>query len=273
MHNDSTRRGAMGLKYLDGKQWANITRDERFFCLQLYNRIIEMGTSEFVRHLRDDYGCDANPDTDWELGFEVCFYRDLWQHRGRRGDLYSPKRTFDLALFSDEAIIVIEAKAQQAFDDDQLLTFVRDREQILKETEVGHVFVMGLCSSKHPPSPAAQRSFDGTIMTWGGLARHFDDDPHLYRADDIYDASAFDSFGRNNQGGYMTGLALVAAFERGERFFVGRNRGLLGPIFAEDIASGSWRTQKYETNRDATLLPNSNWFLLEQFVRRVNGGT
>ena len=100
-------------------------------------------------------------DADWELAFEVCFYRDLWQHRGDRGELYSPKRTFDLALFSDHAIIVIEAKAQQGLHDDQLTTFARDRAQIAKETGVQSVFIMGLCSSKHTPSRTAIQRFDG----------------------------------------------------------------------------------------------------------------
>ena len=36
---------------------------------------------------------------EWEPAFEACFYRDIWQLRGREGELYSPKRTFDLCLF------------------------------------------------------------------------------------------------------------------------------------------------------------------------------
>lgn len=260
----------MGLTYLNGKRWADVTREERYFCMHLYNRIVAAGVAAFVRNLRDSYGCAANADADWELAFEVCFYRDLWQHRGRRGELYSPKRTFDLALFSDHAIIAIEAKAQQGFDDDQLTIFARDRVQIAKETGVQSVFIMGLCSSKHTPSRTAIQCFDGKIMTWAALAAFFQDDAQLRRADAIYEPSSFSSFGRNNEAGHATGMELLAAFERGERFFVGRGKGGLGgTLFAQDIATGGWRTQKYETNRVATIPPNANWFSLADFVRRV----
>jgi hypothetical protein len=118
-------------------------------------------------------------------------------------------------LFSDDAIIVIEAKAQQGFDEEQLETFSRDSAQIAVETGVGRVVLMGLCSSKHTPSTSAAECFEGRILTWADLARFFGDDPQLRRADDIYELSAFSSFGLNNTGGHMTGAELLAAYGQG----------------------------------------------------------
>ena len=107
-------------------------------------------------------------------------------------------------------------------------------------------------------------------MTWTALAAFFQDDAQLRRADAIYELSSFSSFGRNNEAGHATGAELLAAFERGQRFFVGRGKGGLGgTLFAQDIAAGGWRTQKYETNRVVTAPPNVNWFSLADFVRRV----
>lgn len=260
----------MGLKYLDGKRWADVTREERVFCMHLHNRIVAAGTQKFVQYLRDEVKCSVNPGAGWEIAFEACFYRDLWQHRGRQGDLYSPKRTFDLALFSDEKIVVIEAKAQQAFDDEQLGSFCRDRERIRTETGVGDVLLIGLCSSKCEPSKMANDCFDHKIIRWADLARHFGNDANLQRADDIYEPGTFSSFGRNNAGGHMSGTALLAAFHRGEQFLVGRGEGgLNGPLFTEDVATGRWKTQQYESNPDETSPFNRNWFSLADFASRV----
>lgn len=52
-------------------------------------------------------------DGDWDLGYEVCLYRDvLWQKGGLSavGLELPPKRTFDLCLFGERALVVIEAK-------------------------------------------------------------------------------------------------------------------------------------------------------------------
>lgn len=221
-------------------------------------------------YLRDKLGCDLDPGANWEVAFEACFYRDLWYHGGRKGELYSPKRTFDLALFSDDAIVVIEAKAQQAFDSEQLQTFCADREAIRAVTDGCEVLLVGLCSSKHEPSDEAEQCFDGKIVTWAALAEHFGNDVDLQRADHIYEPGAFSSFGQNNAGGHMSGAELLAAFRRGERFLVGRAKGGLdGPLLAEDVATGRWKTQKYETNSDEEEPPNRNWFWLADFAVRV----
>jgi hypothetical protein len=57
----------LGLTYLNGKRWADVTREERYFCMHLYNRIVAAGVPAFVRDLRDSYGCAVNADADWEL--------------------------------------------------------------------------------------------------------------------------------------------------------------------------------------------------------------
>ena len=95
----------MGWNYLDGMTWAEVTRDERYFCQQLFAVVQRRGVKEFVELLNQITGLSLPVDVEWELGYKVCFYRDLWQLRGGKGQLYSPKRTFDLCLFSQRQII------------------------------------------------------------------------------------------------------------------------------------------------------------------------
>ena len=61
-------------------------------------------------------------DGDWDLGYEVCFYRDLsWPcQKTAHQDGYAAKRTFDLCLFGEKAIIIIEAKVFQRFEADKI---------------------------------------------------------------------------------------------------------------------------------------------------------
>lgn len=260
----------MGFKYLNGRLWAEVTREERFFCQHLFELIRQHGPSAFIGHVNKVSRMSLPTQCEWEPAFEVCFYRDLWQLRGCAGGLFSPKRTFDLCLFSDEAVLIIEAKAQQSFDADQLSSFAADKQQVRKETGVANVVVLGLASSAYDPPPTVAATFDGKLLTWRGLSSLYHDDAILLRADNLYDAKQNGTWGKNNDGGNMTGEELLAAYRRGERFFVGRGGGIDGPRLIQDVSTGKWKTQTCETSR-AAFPPNRNWFELAAFARLVSG--
>lgn len=262
----------MGLRYLNGLTWDQVTRDERFFCQRLFSRILQNGIPHFLDYLNRKHQATLDPAANWELAYEACFYRDLWHLRGSTGVLYSPKRTFDLCLFSDMTIVVIEAKADQSFDDAQLRSFQRDKDQIKAETGVSRVLLAGLVSSRYTPSPVVRAFFDGPFLTWREITALYANDPILARADALYTPSATWNTGRNNTHGKLSGAQLMLAHQRGEVFFVGRENGLTGRALAKDVESDTWRTQKYETNRNTTEPPNTNWFLLSDFARRIEGG-
>ena len=114
-----------GLSWLDGKSWWETSRDERYFCAELFF-LARQDLPAFVRHLNNKHAADMDPNANWELAYEAVFYRDVWHARGGEGMPFSYKRTFDLALFSDEDILIIEAKAQQGFKGDQLEDFKLD---------------------------------------------------------------------------------------------------------------------------------------------------
>jgi len=88
----------MGYSYLNGKNWLKVTREERLFCSYLYHDIIGV-EKEFVVWLNaqpDDKTLNLPPQDDWEIGYEVCFYRDFLRvikGESVNDSKYSPKRT------------------------------------------------------------------------------------------------------------------------------------------------------------------------------------
>ena len=258
----------MGFSYLDGKNWAEVTREERFFCQHLYGLLVKCGASRILSHIGDRVGTALRQDVEWEPAFEVCFYRDLGYLRGERGEYYSPKRTFDLCLFSEDMIVILEAKAQQRFEPKQMESFRGDREHVEKITGVDTALLCGLISSKYNPPHSIVETFDGPLLTWRELADIFDGDKVLERADEVYDLEELGTWGKNNDGGYFSGRQLIEAHRRGDSFCVGRKGGLHGQEFRSDLLSGDWMTRNYETTAKHSP-PNSNWFPLSDFVREV----
>ena len=176
----------MKLAYLNGHSWADVTREERFFCAHLFLLIRSTGVKKFVAYLNQHSKLSARLDEDaeWEVAYEVCFYRDFHRHRGSKNTA-SAKRTFDLALFSAHEIVIIEAKAQQGFNCDQLRAMKRDKAAVSKRTKA-RVQLWGLASSKYRPRSSTLDYFDGDCLRWDDLAKHYDGDHTLQRADEIY---------------------------------------------------------------------------------------
>jgi hypothetical protein len=262
----------MGFNYLGGKRWSQVTRDERFFCQRLYELVNTEPVGEFAQYMSDQLDLELPVHEEWEIGFEVCFYRDLWQHRGREGALYSPKRTFDLCLFAESAIVIIEAKAAGGFDPDQNETFKRDVEEVRRLTGVGDVYLVCLCSSKCENDKSSKETFGRRGLHWDQLAQRYNGDEILQRANGIYVKSQpFSSRGPYSDK-RLSGAALLEAFQGGAEWWVGRGGGgISGKLFLEDIRVGRWKTQVYEVNTTADSPPSPNYFSLAQFVRAVEG--
>ena len=141
----------MGFTYLNGENWLDVTREERLFCACLYWDI-KGKEKDFVLWLNENKELKLKVSDTWEAGYEACFYRDLLKLKGKpvRGSGYSQKRTFDLCLFSEDAIVIIEAKVQQMFDESQVKVFEKDRHDIRRITgENIEVLVVALASSKY----------------------------------------------------------------------------------------------------------------------------
>jgi hypothetical protein len=263
----------MGFKYFQGKRWSKITRDERFFCQRLYELINNETPKKFVKYLCSDYGLDVPVDGEWEVGYEVCFYRDLWQYRGRPGELFSPKRTFDLCLFGEKAIVIIEAKAAEGFDYNQNIAFMRDIDEVAKLTQVESIApvvkLVGLCSSRYKTGDEVAETFKGLVLNWKDLAARYDGDEILLRADNVYEQrEPFSKSGRRSTAKH-TGADLLKAFRGGVSWWVGRSGGINGAKFQSDLKTGQWQIQQYEVNTQDDQQPSRNYFSLVDFVKAV----
>lgn len=165
----------MGYAYLNQKNWSDITRDERFFCAHLYFEMLS-NIKPFLNLLLNNKVIDSESvkATAWEVAFEVCFYRDFIYKLGFKGEHeigktpyhHLGKRTFDLCLFSDQQIIIIEAKAQQGFDTKQMEYFKSDLETV--KQLVGkdiNIKLIGLAAAKYRPKEETKKNFTA-ILNW-----------------------------------------------------------------------------------------------------------
>jgi hypothetical protein len=177
----------MNFKFLKGKSWAEVTRDERYFNYELVSDI-RKNKVPFFKLL----GIKDEKKFDVEL--EVCFYRDLLKSYNIE-NIFSPKRTFDIALFSDDEIYIVETKAQQGFSKKQLKNFLKDKNDIKilfnkinseenKSLKVPNVFICCIISSRYKPSQNTEKTFH-KIIYWKDIHKLYKKD--IYdRADNIY---------------------------------------------------------------------------------------
>jgi len=166
----------MSYYYLNNKNWSEITRDERTFCMYLFSAFRDNPDKliQLIEQTESPYkGFINNLQTTgkkWELGFEVCFYRDLLYENGIRIKKDAKqieekthikdankliKRTFDLCLFSEDEIILIEAKSNESYTSAQFADFENDRfhiQEIFKFLNIANppkVYFVALASSKY----------------------------------------------------------------------------------------------------------------------------
>jgi len=184
----------MGFAYLNQKNWSDITREERFFCAHLYFELLK-NITPFLKLLAGNKIIKETLAVEnlWEIGFEVCFYRDFiykigfnGQHEiGKTPYHHLGKRTFDLCLFSEKQIIIIEAKAQQGFDTKQLESFKSDIEtvrQLLGENI--DIKLIGLVAARYRPKEETKKNF-ASIFNWQQLYECYKNDLFL-KAEDTF---------------------------------------------------------------------------------------
>lgn len=186
----------MGFSYLNGKNWKDVSREERYFCALLYEHI-RHEPQAFVKWLNDTMGTSYNPEVEWEIGYEVCLYRDVFKLRGASIQIsdYPNKRTFDFCLFSEDQLVIIEAKVQQGFESKQMDSLME--EKILIRRLFGQeirIDLAALASSNYlhnlqiygrQTRASFEQVFSGREFSWKQLAEEYDE-PAFKRADALY---------------------------------------------------------------------------------------
>jgi len=160
--------------YLNGKIWDEITREERFFCAELFYEL-KNNIKPFLDKVK--------LNQEYEVGFEVCFYRDiLKEYEIKNNGCFSQKRTFDLVLFSNEKIIIFEMKSHQKFRTKQLndikddpckikCLFERINEEKKLKLDIPKVELWAIISSKYAPclEEETKKIFKDNIIYWEEL--------------------------------------------------------------------------------------------------------
>lgn len=181
----------MGFTYLGDKSWLDITREERLFCSYLYHDLI--GREKWFISWLDELEPQLKlpSEDEWEIGYEVCFYRDLLtaNHEPVKDSEFPQKRTFDLCLFSKDLMVIIEAKVQQGFSRKQVKEFIDDKDKYIHKLigPTPKIKLISLVSSwYYPRDEKVKAAFDATI-TWKQLSEIFNENKDVYQqADDIY---------------------------------------------------------------------------------------
>ena len=183
------------ISYLKNKAWNDeISRTEKLFCAELFFLLKErenlLKFIKFIEKIRLEMG---DYYVDYDVGYEVAFYRDfskINEFTDKEKSKYSLHRTFDLALFSEKNIYIIEAKAQQGFNNKQLKYFKKDKKkvpEILKKTNHEanvEVHLLALISSKYTLKLETEGIFD-KIITWKELYELYNKEI-FNKADEIY---------------------------------------------------------------------------------------
>lgn len=186
----------MSLNILQGKSWWEISRDERYFCAELF-RSASVDISKFVRAIACHSKITMAENENWEMAVEVCFYRDF----SRVVDIseieggFSQKRTFDICLFSETQVIIIEAKANQSMPPLEASQAREDKVSVKEIFRKGadrdvDVVLLALVSSRYKQGHDKNsmlrplEAFDG-VVTWKELETVYGN-RIFERADSLY---------------------------------------------------------------------------------------
>ncbi|PRX28910.1 hypothetical protein BX659_11123 [Orenia metallireducens] len=184
--------------YLEEKKWSDISREERFFVSELYHDF-KRDKEQCLSFIKENIIGDNKTDViniisdveNVEVAFEVCLYRDLYKYLGKsiQKSIFPQKRTFDLCIFTEKGILIIEAKANQGYDGEQLLDIQEDRDIFLKEIFKDKdikIAIISIHSGKYNPHRPTLEYFDG-YLTWEQISNRYIDNKAIYqRANNIY---------------------------------------------------------------------------------------
>ena len=187
--------------------WLDVSREERLFCAHLYEFLRKNGNcvkfldSLDVASKEVEVSQDALREDNYEVGYEVCFYRDLSRAHYKRelvskGGEFPPKRTFDFCLFGEKHIVIVEAKAHSRFNSKQLEWLGCEKKKIKRlfkklgvESQDVEIVIVCLASSKlfcgeHPQQEKhTQKVKDHCdfLTTWKSLSQLDNNGPEFSR--------------------------------------------------------------------------------------------
>lgn len=265
--------------------WLPLNRKERYYTGTVLPMLV---ASDGFAHLHRFLGLCGLPevtiDKSLEMTRELAFYteygfaesvftdtdKQVWP------DLVDAD-TPDVVIAGPDWLVAVEAKMfhnpnasalQAQMDRQAKLVGYWATSRSLDPARVRHVLLL--------PEPLAERvgSLRYPVVTWEQVLQRYDVVGPRYWARALAVALARHpelqsrlGTGGKNADEVLTGEAIVAAHAEGSNQFdyIGRSGGLTGTLFTADIASGAWRTVRYEV-RQGALPGNRNWFPMSDFI-------
>ncbi|WP_157119091.1 hypothetical protein [Azohydromonas lata] len=169
-------------------KWSDNTREERYFTAVLFGALV-LEPEPFWALLRPHLGIAESVKVK-DIGYEVCMLRDL-AHK-KFINRYTPleKQTFDLVFtLSNDALVLIEAKAHQCFSLNQIENMVKAKSILLESEKLGisQVHLAGIHSARYNPINVRTNFKEMALVTWAQLATAYPAlSNQLQRADEIY---------------------------------------------------------------------------------------
>ena len=201
-------------------------------------------------------------------------------------DVPKSKETPDLVVLITEPekiLIVVEAKMYSSSDSFSLAKQMDDQKKIINSIKKTlsinekNIFHIGLVPSKMITKSVMNKY---NIVYWEEILNAYRDilvndyffnvlDLALEKYDILVSKNVYGSTYGKNMDVKLSGLEIVKLHKEGKRFWVGRNRGLHGPEFQNDVRTGNWEKFEYEVNITASNPPNHNWFSSAEFINAV----
>lgn len=166
----------MGHKWLDGKNWKDVTRTERYFVWKLAS-VIETNPVKFLRWINEntDLGIGKlingrHKPANFEVATDVRFFNDYRRFANANPAMANhpglDNSELDLVVFSPKVIVVFEAKSYGRFEGENgQLVQTRDRLPKIRDITDCKVEFVGIYSSKYSPKKKTLAPLSGSV-TW-----------------------------------------------------------------------------------------------------------
>lgn len=263
-----------------------LNRKERYYTGTVLPMIVASDGFSHLHRLLDLCDLDIQPFNDANLdGLQkIAFYteysfvesRYTTIDKARFPNAPTDADTPDIVIVGEDWLLAIEAKMfhnplpgalNHQMERQRVLVEYWTRMLNLRRDRVRHVLLL--------PQALPVKGVTFPIVTWEQVLQAYRVPAPAYWTAML--ATALDRYGDlvsapitfgGNKDADLTGQQIVHAHAEGtlEFRYMGRNGGLHGSALGEDIASGNWRTRRYEVRREP-LPGNGNWFEVVSFIQ------
>lgn len=264
-----------------------LNRKERFYTGTVLPMIVASDGFAHLHRLLRLCGLSVDPVEgrpplsglhEFEFFTEYSFFESCFTEQDRSRFLNAPTGadTPDIVLAGPDWLVAIEAKVFHNPLPDTL-NHQMQRQRVLvdywasslhvDQDRVRHVLLL--------PEKLPSAGVTFPVITWENVLKEYRVVAPAYwtgvlsTALERYDALASSpTTFRTNMDSFVTGQQIVEGHAEGTLDFayVGRQGGLRGAKFTEDVSSGNWRAQGYEVRYEA-MPGNRNWFAVREFLQ------